>query len=240
LLVSPNGRWLLAFTKQDGIQWTLTELEGKRAMKGRRRGADSWPDAVWFHDSRRWAEVAVKPKRIVTWICDADYPERVKKREFLQTQSSGITLGTTLEDHVIIWLDPMPGRDARYVELDLSGRGEHSREYRVLMPAHAVQTALSPEGHRLAWTSISTWDALMKSDWQWNWFVRRIPCYKVEVWVGYLTGGEPVSIGHWFIRPSEEPTVGLSLRWMPDGKQVSIMRNEAVWTLPVRRAHSND
>ena len=126
-----------------------------------------------------------------------------------------------------MWLD---GSAAEFIELRRAGEGVVAKRYRLLPPAGLARgegrAFLSPHGDRLAWVMVFNRRIPKIS------FQRQDPYFVVEpvfstvVCLSRLDGSNIRVLGH--LQSGREIS---RVTWMPDGRRLSFVCNNALWTV---------
>jgi hypothetical protein len=246
ILPSPDGRWALCWNGNgstgDGV--TAMNLRTGRSLTWPAAGDTYHYENLWMADSRRWVQATTLPDGYVT-LFSLDRPaERVR----LSLSSPGALkwkeCAMTTQDRLLV-----------YGEADETGASDPAqsprsgwviREYRLLphvvrlrtlyvRPPAGQETAMpgfSPSGERIAWSCFEP-TAPSRTAWLHRLFpwVPASPQARLSLWITRLDGSQAREIGHINVTP-EEQSPGLLPRWLPDGRHLSFVYNDVLYTLP--------
>jgi hypothetical protein len=217
VVCSGDGRWALCLDT-DGPE-PHTNVIGMDLQTGRTLEWPSLGDPYhlpnhWLSDSRRWLQFPTLEKGYFN-VYSVDAPTKVDRLDFPDAPDANWrTHGhfLTNRDHLIIYNDPGIRREP-WTKLDI-------REYR-LFPSITLLSKhhfYPPAGQQIEAVSFSP-----AGD-RFAWIVGE------QLWVSKLDGTDRVEIGR---LPAEGWGKGQSLIWLPDGKRLSFVYNDSLYTVPV-------
>jgi hypothetical protein len=225
--VSPDGKWLLAQRPSGDVNaW---QLDGSRVVAWKHTEGC----AGWFNDSRHWFNFDAKhafihdvdaPAHTETIPLAPSSPLRLKdvtssdNRDFgnlLCLSKSLLLARTDLRD--IETLNGVPQIDIFVGSLDADVR--HQQHYTVKAPIgfRICDAVFSPDGTRVAWLlrQTTTWSACL--------CVSRLNGSGMHVLETFV---EPVGTTQF-----DDLAERYALRWRPDGKHLSFLYHEKLWTV---------
>ena len=257
LTLSPDRRWLLWVNERGARQTAVaSRVDGSRAVTWPR----PWYDysLAWLPDNSGWVwhGTVATVHRLAGSRVDlvpfqtkfvASRPGRVAQApHLLGTAPGGKTIAFDTQamhnsDRFYSVLDvgragfvfePIP-KQVAFVELDLVRPGAPGRRFTLPMPSGAEQSvlALSPAGDRIAWLTYRNGRAPA--------FLNRLPQelwlsswkQSASLWVAPTDGGKPPRLVGRLILDEGESVGPPS--WTPDGRRLSYLYQDALWTLPV-------
>jgi hypothetical protein len=232
--LSPDGKWLLwNHVDFPRSQWVAAAFDGQQQQWA--QGSDPasteayLPNhALWMPDSTRWVELVSRLKNDIYSIHLAHKYAMGGTTPVSTVHISGLQDGLPVgirQDEVVV-MDNSPRRtDApiRQIDLSLVSLGADkvtAQQLSVPIPVSAAvaDVRLSPQGERLAWILEQEHDK-----------TRLYTLYTADADGAHARpiGSAPgMQIGKAYSWPRE-------LRWLPDGKQISFVYQNAVYTLPV-------
>jgi len=238
---SPDGRHLLAF-ERSGVFWVLE----RRELIQHRTDFESWdagampPAGVWLPDSRRWLAWtpghSKQPLRLYSFDAPHGTPVSVPAPEAM-TGLIGVT-----PDNLVVQTDaPFPPATAKKITLATFGIYPNRTGVRTVpvplpVTAQIHDLELAPRGDRLAWLLVdarrTTFITML---------IRLVPSLSghfpptegISVWISRLDGTEMQEIGFQQTHASGKNTnVATDLRWMPDGKHLSFLMDNSLYSVP--------
>lgn len=206
---------------------------------------------VWMPDSRHWLELApeehpryravngpngrpllepIEPAQpvfentrvLIHSLKTQGSQELPVEREIkLPSPMGGLALGFTHRGTVLVWSgsDKRGATQVKMQEVELKGPVARVRPYGIRLPVacKVYEVVLDRQGQRLAWVLVE-------------------PNKEAGVWVSNLAGKGMRQIGALEIEYDKDlgPTSEIphTVRWLPDGKQLSFLYKNALWTVP--------
>jgi len=258
IALSPDGKGLLEHTSaSDGNvgQVLFSAVDGKRHFEQPGSTEEPGVEIGWLSDSQHWVELIgnlapigddVILERIL--IHPLDKPDQAQTLSLAPTSLLGFMDRDgrldflTLEDRLIVsnchlYNDAQPNQVhvvkliATEPHLDIS----RTKTYQIVLPPNKAvwAVAYSPHGDKIAWLldteHVSPIAAFMH---------RFLPSVKVQTdhatacWVCNLDGTDMRKIGSIQTRPEDLESPLKQLRWLPDGKRLSFLYQDALWTVP--------
>ncbi len=243
---SPDGLRLLTLTTQsDPPDFHVTGPQRQSELRSYRYeyGGDNLPrlpGVAWLPDSRRWLAWSSghtkQPMRL--YSVDAPYSPPVP----LAVPTSMTSLLGVTPDHRVVQSDaPAPPATATRITIATFGVYPNralvrSVSFPLPMTSQTKELELAPQGDRLAWLLIDSRRSPLVTM-----LVRLLPSLAarfppregISVWVSRLDGTEMREIGFQQTRMTgKDPNVATDLRWMPDGKHLSFLMNDALYSVP--------
>lgn len=252
---SPDGQWVLWNTTKN--KTFVPGMAATRRADGktiRRIFQIDHSEGIWLPDSRRWVGIVSVPtgkishgshvskNRIAVFSVD---------RPGMQTFSMPANrnaiwiLGVDMQGHVIqcnsCW-GGLPGKPFALVESALDPLHPTMRQFQVpqpQMPLGATNlTTLSPQGDRLLWSNVSEIPPVKHAGiigWLYSQMHHSAAdlygTKALDIWVSRLDGSVPIHIGTW---PTQDLTsVAPVVQWNPDGKHVSMIIDQILYSVPV-------
>jgi len=233
--MSPNGKWLLwsslPFPVPSGRkQWIASTLNGQQ---------QTWPldsdpgssvgfvptDALWMPDSKHWVELVRRYKdRAYSFPLAHEYElgKSVPVRTVLVSGlADGLPVGVRQDGIVVMHTSARnTGRPIQQLTLSLVGLKAATATVQILNVSIPVSSSvsdvtLSPKGDRLAW--------IVNKD--------RIPTGLHTLYVADADGGHARAVGSAAgVRLGNRFSWPRGLRWLPDGKHVSFVYKNAIYT----------
>ncbi|HLV79905.1 MAG TPA: hypothetical protein VKT32_06460 [Chthonomonadaceae bacterium] len=238
-VLSPDKRWLLwsSLGTLSGPRWVAATLSGAEQRQWK---PDSDPasqvaglpgHALWMRDSRMWVELVYRyANRNYTItranVYELDDSSPIRKIA-VQGLEDGLLAGLTGDNEILMYYPPDPiGRhetpitEAHFSLVPLTSATVTARDLTITIPTSMdiASVLLSPQGDRLAWI-------LQRGGLD-------SPVYTLYVSDGEgkgmrAIGSAPyVQVGKRYSWPGD-------LRWLPDGKRVSFVYRNALYTVPI-------
>ncbi len=234
--LSPDAKWLLAKSNeyQGPEAWVATTLDGTRQVqrpyhKGEWR--DEYVSAVWRPDSRSWIQAEEdydsKTHVFINSLSSPIVPERVE--DFML--NGRIVVGFPVADRVLaLYHRTGDGGGVGFVNFGGSvASAPCSIYYEHIPPNMDIQeVALSPDGQRLAWKMavkplpLGLQAAINSS------YVRRSSPTTVGLWTSLVNCSDLYEVGTLDARDDHVS----GLRWTPDGKRLSFIDDDTLYTVP--------
>ncbi|MBU6400086.1 MAG: hypothetical protein KGS61_07190 [Verrucomicrobia bacterium] len=230
--VSPDGQWFFGFADEPAGNYTLLtcRLDGSSA----RRSAFAADDLVLSPDGNGWVELETRPDQILARRVSR--ATRVTREIRLRSAHRLVAIGfAQVENCLVCWevpTKPRPISPVRCCRFDLGHPALRPGLFSVDVGPLACsldQAQFSPRGDRIAWLfgfcNRETLLAYLK---------RRITgrppvSYKMTaVWVCNADGTALREVA----RADANKSVS-DLRWLPDGKHVSVIYRDSLWLVPV-------
>lgn len=220
-------------------RWVVAALDGKQMINvAFPREIGSPGDPVWAPDSRRWAMLwddarkgpvcyvfSVEKRSLVREI---PLPQAGKKEEGKVIRW---IVGFTQSGHILSSVAQEDGSDkVEMLECASAGKQEEPHRYtiRLLKPAVVNDCILSPKGDRLAWLLEERKKPSADKD--------AAGGARLELWISRRDGSGLQAMGFMDIasenvkRTEWYPS---QLSWLPDGKRLSFIYKDALYTVPV-------
>src|SRR5579884_2324832 len=232
--LSPDGKRLVWLSQNQ--KWIAARLDAADKVEWPRAGKTVPGFALWMFDSRHWVECVEDYHNDAFTIPRAIFHDLEAPRANQTVQFTGLPdglpLGITHDNHVLLYKQDFADRTTRKVkpqvdfyEASLDGESASVRDYSISWPQsmRVWDMALSRQGDRLAWR-------LMPDD------LERATC---EIWTSDLRGEARRKIGQVknLTRLTGDRSIRspfpVKLRWLPDGKRLSFLYDNALWTVPV-------
>jgi hypothetical protein len=242
MTVSPDGTWILWGGPEEGWHSMAIRLDGSAMMK---TPYDRNSSPHWLDGSRHWVNLFINWQQ-EQWVggevYDTAAPNRPPRKVAIgQPNRAGRGWVYITPDSRMVWINRWQRINGFDPEILFSEAGFDAnrmprRNYRIVLPhAATVKGYLySPDGHRIAWLlSIAHTSPIAA-------FVKRfLPKFHVatertdSLWVSRLDGGDFHEIGMVSDKISQHQP-GLScMRWLPSGRRISFLYQDAIWTVPV-------
>jgi hypothetical protein len=241
---SPDSIRLLTF--DDGPAFYVVgpaEAEQKR-VEFDGWGGDSMvtrlPGVAWLPDSRRWLALSPSRSRQPLRLYSVDAPDSAAVTLPMPTAMTNL-VGVT-PDLRVVQTDARPP-DATATNIAVITFGiypnrapVHSSSFPLPVTAQIKDLELAPAGDRLAWLLVDARRSPLVTM-----LVRLLPTLGgrfpptqgISVWVSRLDGTEMHEIGFEQTHATGKDTnVATDLRWMPDGKHLSFLMNDALYSVP--------
>lgn len=237
---SPDGKWVIWSVLSVDAQWyVVCSLDGSSYFPAGEQGLGPF----WLNDSRHWVDLvddtlsSRKPgqeTRTQALIHDIKAPHEVKSiplphLSLTQEAQDGNEYAVV---HAVVWPDTFVMEtpllhDSSHPAIEkvtittiaLRDRPPTVHEYPVNLPNGVSVRSMqfSPHGDRIAW-----------------WLEEKHNPGVVTLWISDLNGHGLRELGEIGIEPSERcPLTLCSLEWLPDGKRLSFLYQDALWTVPV-------
>jgi hypothetical protein len=252
LQLSPDRKRLLwcspYYEDADGGEYDyilVASLDGS-ALHEWPLGVVSFANYDWMPDSQRWfvlrADTTSKIYRsLITYAVQAPYRKQtIQLVQPMQAPYQGWAYVTPTQ-HLILLdegdFSTSPSTNVHISDTDLESSGAKTCQFTIHLPPNTVGVdgaEISPQGDRIAWLldceHVSWFSALLH---------RLHASFQVttqpteEIWVSHLDGSQMHEIGHIPARPREQYGVEIEgLHWLPDGKKLSFLYKDALWTVP--------
>ena len=233
--LSPDGKWLLAESSPyvTNQQWVATTIDGARQVirpHQHEEHEDRGTSAIWRPDSRSWIQTVEINNLVHTFsysLASAVVSERAETFFFFGHSLLGF-FGASR----VLAIRPQTG-DGGGVGVADFGDGPSPAPAHFYMPQvpanmDVQQVVLSPDSSRLAW----------------KFSVKPLPLgLKAAINSGYVRRSSPVTAGLWVsdLNLNHLREIGMvdsrddhitSLRWTPDGKSLSFVDGDALYTVP--------
>jgi hypothetical protein len=241
--VSPDGKWLLwADTKDHAFAATL---DARRLLQWRLEiGFDP---VHWEGDSRHWIELVRTYDDKHAVLHDVQMPHSRTRLEFGSADVIGWNDACEerilSERHMLIWFSN-GSMDSEFspifYDISLNKATKPTRMYNLPLPPGAIcsEMEFSSQGDRVALLLRFKRVALFDS-----WLHRLLPAYKptphsyAEIWISRLDGSSMRELAHTEHTDESNPgrnrdQVLNSIHWLPDGKRLSFVYKDALWTVP--------
>lgn len=255
LFFSPDNTHVLWFGKENVLYMARLDGSDLQRYPAKVKHADIYNTWIlWLEDSRRWAEVTYyrDDDGGTVYLHDIDVPNSAEALRFtpLAPGQSAIFwfFGNSPPGSLHLFgkpFDPDVVTTTEEVdEMDLTVSAQPLHRYRVMfpMPVEVKDIGMSPDGKHIAWTVCATQQppALLK----WLLPHRFEPQTTWAIWVSHMDGSEMREIGD---VKTEENTSAAStgtsvkayerdeisgLGWTPDGKHLSFLYANSLWTVP--------
>jgi hypothetical protein len=241
---SPDGRRLLTF--DDGPAFYVV---GQTASDGYKVEFNEWggdelgprlPGIAWLPDSRRWLAWSPARSKHPLKLYSVDAP--VASPVSITTPAAMTTLLGVTPDHLVVQSDaPLPPATVKRITISTFGvypnrTGVQSVSFPLPVTAQINDVELAPHGDRLAWMFVDARRSSLVTM-----LVRLLPTLAsrfpptegISVWVSRLDGTEMHEIGFQQTHMSGKDTnIATDLRWMPDGKRLSFLMNDSLYSVP--------
>ncbi|MCW3052332.1 MAG: hypothetical protein JWN14_1502 [Chthonomonadales bacterium] len=241
---SPDGLILLTFDTSGAF----TVVEDKAVIQHRTDamgwGADGaagkTPAGAWLPDSRRWLAWSPHADKHVLRLYSVDAP--TGEPVSLPMPDATTNLVGVTPDHLVVQTDaPFPPTTAKKITLATFGvypnrAAVRSVSFPLPVTAEIDNVELAPRGDRLAWLLVDSRRSPLITM-----LIRLVPSLSgrfpptegISVWVSRLDGTEMQEIGFQQTHASGKDTnVATDLRWMPDGKHLSFLMNNSLYSVP--------
>jgi len=242
---SPDGQQILTFDRTGDF----SVLEQRKLIQyrsefvrwtGRSMAAPGPVGAVWLPDSRRWLSWTPGPDKYLLHLYSIDSPHGAPV-SVSTSETMSYLVGVT-PDYLVVQTDtPSPPSTAKRVTLTTFGVYPNSATARIVsfplpVTAQISGLELAPQGDRLAWLLVDARRTPFITM-----LIRLIPSMSgrfpptegISVWVSRLDGTEMHEIGFQQTHSTGKDTnVTTDLRWMPDGKHLSFLMNNSLYSVP--------
>ncbi len=215
---------------------------------------------IWTSDSRRWVQVVADGKNIYAFVEGLDSPGFIRKIPLGYPKDSigdngGIRttlLGWTKSGSLLAsngestdFPNIIAHRTISFFEFNVDDGPVRLREYSVklpnedllsfLYPYREPEVVLSPGGDRLGWIVFAKEGEapLHKLLARWIPKLRKQPRNIIELCTSRLDGSGMKMIGFLdYDKIHDNPKAPFCLRWLPNGKSLSFIFDNALWTIP--------
>jgi hypothetical protein len=252
--VSPDGKWLLWRGEQGEIRAATLEnldaldqddLDGTRHVNWAVPEADEIYPVCWMRDSRHLVEFTAdyKSGRLTKAVIRrVDAPE--ESRTILIPASSLLKVDTDIgpvisENHVVAIATNEIDRDEHTItvlQTSLSAGQTRPQRYwiRVSGRSDLYDRVLAPHGDCIAWEAVEEQKDPVRTL-----LHRLLPFVRAEaerysvLYVSRISGSEEHQLGYVKMEPTPDTEGPVDLKWLPDGKHLSFLYNDALWVTPI-------
>lgn len=237
--ISPNRRWVLftGFTSHTVVALTGAprSYQVKLDFPSVLNQSNPVPVcAAWMPDSSHWLELT-QDKQGGSAILLHKLNGSVERRlPFIQKATWHLLVGVTYRNTALIEMNLAPDRQPPQIklfEIDLQTGvlREHNglEGLKELRGSDCMSLALSPQGDRLAWVTRTGRSPLSS--------LHRViggksPITRYTLYTAFLDGAQLTAVDSVDSENREEMA---QTHWTPDGKRISFVFNEAIYTVPV-------
>lgn len=238
--LSPDGKWVVWMER--GLRWVALSLDGIHAVSsdnGPGLATGGIPELVWMPDSRHFTALT-DYSGYTLHIYSLDAPSHPQERQLPPFPSEWIpkvnfflrligfpSAGRALCDLIGDDEQGIPNTDFYNVPID--GKTADSRHYTIPIPKEVRINGidaleLSPQGDRLVWC------------YRYLHYFNNGYSNRQEIWVSDVDGSHVHEIGfHEMTRIEGQQAMSdilIALQWTPDGKRLSFLYKDALWTVP--------
>lgn len=235
---SPDGKWVVwKVYGHDTQGYVLSAVDGSRYFQtGRPRGLE----ALWLSDSRHWIDLIddnydkerlARHPNAYSLLHDIDAPQhlgkvRIPRIDFLNREYALVRPDRFVYESPGLYQSDRPVMSnvfhrAVITTLTLTGSPQSVHKYTVELPSGQAVCAMkfSPSGDKVAWVLI---DTRSRST--------------VSLWISELRGRGLHPLGEIrYADKNQMPYNGIwELQWLPDGKRLSFLYQDALWTVPAQ------
>jgi hypothetical protein len=242
-VLSPDRRWVVLLpicTGGHGDYIVSTPDAVERSRGKTIAGSEVW----WLHDNRRWFETDLKNAALSGFmdrliVYDCQNTGKTTTVHVSDIPFSASEVGITDRDHLLLarWNDK-PADSINLYEASVTVPEAAVRKYSVRLPLKVLLrgVAISNDGKRLAWLLQYAYVPPLAA-----WLHRALPRISAQsrvtqsLWVSRLDGTGMVEVGHLPIADEKEAEKAGNrlLRWLPGGRRLSFLYQDALWTVPV-------
>lgn len=236
-MLSPDRRWLLTYLGVPGKRrWAAISLDGKQRRTYPARFGFR-PLVCWKGDSSGWVELflgsAGPTAASYSVAANAPTPSLTP----LATNHEGyygrpVPLGGTIDNGIVIatWAEDERHRVPMHI-IHPGSSSIPSVRTKVLLPRQAdfMEIELSPDGRRLAWVFVVP--NHRRHGLRLPFFKSSTPDIDQQLWVSDLDGGKMHRIAAGDSVSKEELTTIHFVRWLPDGKTLSFVDHDSIYTV---------
>jgi hypothetical protein len=255
LQYSPDGQWILCTTSLSPLEVRGMRLDGSHYFQFRSHlPADINTEAIWSADSHHWLEMVWRQSGGRSSVAAANLHS-------LPPDHAVVKLDMQLPAGTYVWQDAVePGKallviddkfratspTLRIARVPFSGKQEPAHWSQASFPPGTSSGSFSPQRDRLAYMTVSTPKpgyferllARIRTEW------KREIRPEWRLWVANLDGSHRHEVGYMVQPPDHPPGVAgqggwmspsypQELKWLPDGKRLSYVFDDALYTVPV-------
>jgi hypothetical protein len=257
LNVSPDGRWVL-WGERGYNSLFVAATDG--FVRFQWPGYGGLSEAYWLTDSHHWLQNVFGGNKSIGQIhlrnVDTPYvsqtfptvPTSLQGLNILAALSQDRLLIRTPDPSTVVKAFSLPGarsvkeiqttyRDKQQLSLWNLRSGSLLRQWTIHLPGLASDVHVSPQGDRMAWLLQNNralpWDTLLHRLFP-AW--RMVKHFSMSLWVSRLDGSQMHEVGSIVLRSPAVRAGQISwpwnIRWLPGGKRLSFLYNDALWTVP--------
>jgi hypothetical protein len=247
LLPSPDGKWLM-WGEAGPSPLFITSVDGARQFSYPK----GYSKAQWLPDSQRWSQWIGNDGTLWTQVdihavANPDQyrsvgalPAGLRGLDVLAVRSEDVIIARTKD--VEIAGKPSASAVTSYITFrdtqELSVWSLHSvkslHQFTIHLPGFVHAVKVSPQGDRVAWL---LWR--QNTSPVFKMLQRLFPTLKKDeheslaIYTSKLDGSQMREIG--WVDSKPQPTGSLieEMRWLPNGKNLSLIANDTLWTVPV-------
>jgi hypothetical protein len=234
-IVSPDGHWLLGYydANPEPGSYDVLGVGNSQCKKWLERDTLT-DDLHWMQDNSHWFYWDPEKRSLLMYSLDGQAPKAVRPSGLPKPiandksfENSSSTVGVTRDGQIVLMLgsSEVIGERCALYRFPAKDGAEAKRidSLRSPIDGSMKNLTLSPMGDRLAWII----EANNTSEWQKN-----------SIWTSDIDGGRRIEIGYLYLNIGHVTAATLSdledLQWTPDGRNVSFIYKNNVWTAPAR------
>jgi len=253
LMPSPDGKWLM--WGEVGITPLFVgSVDGTRRAVSSTNVGNSTP--FWMPDSQHWTEwnhdESALWRQVEMHTVTAPHwsqilgtpPARLNESDILAMQFEDVIIARTKVDVIAVPVSVRQGyyrltlhaayRDTQQLSVWSLHAQKPLRQFTIHLPGPALYVKVSPQGDRVAWlvqrqNTSSVFERLQRMISAWKGGEHE----SLAVYVSQLDGSHLHEIGR--LDSNVKPTDNLleKMQWLPGGKRLSFIANDALWTVMV-------
>ncbi len=227
--MSSDGKWLLWVNDvaENGYKYGTygCKLDGTKRFQ-----LFQFQESIaWIPDSSKWLAIDTRKKSHMAIVqvrgLDGKVQSSIRFKSSLIDSDGLDSVMLTKQNNELYWLFLTDSNETNKVKIIKWKLGKRSAPVQTISIPFPSDTEvdpgfpqLSPDGKQIAWVAD-----------------RRNNAYAKSIWISDLDGSMAREIGQLTTSLDETATFALGVRWVPDGKHLSFVYKNAIWTVPVSK-----